>query len=406
MIGRSPRRTHGSPPLDEPPPTAPRADQPDPPPEPDPWRAAEPRPAAPEPAAPEEPAAPDPSGPGPAAPRDEPPGLRAQIGATKDATQRLVSAHIELAKAEIGEVADEIKRIAILVGIAIGVGIAAGLLLSVGLPLFLGEWIFGSIGWGLLHGLLFLVAVGATGIVMALRVGADSVTRSIVVGLLTGILVGVLFGLNLTNRAWRLLGDSVLPLTEPAPRALATAAVVLPVVLALLIALITLVQAVRTGTRSGGGAPGVAERIPVAVPTSLYVGWLAAFIYAYTARLAWPELAILGVGVAGFVVSLVIVIILGIWRPGYALTTGLAIGTLIGVPLAGLTALGLGPRVGAAIGVTVGLITWIGMLGAEVARRGVDTEALMKRFIPQKTIDTTKETIEWARKRTPLSRKS
>lgn len=390
MIGRSPRRTHGSPPLDEPPPTAPRADQPDPPPEPDPWRAAEPGPAAP----------------GPAAPHDEPPGLRAQIGATKDATQRLVSAHIELAKAEIGEVADEIKRIAILVGIAIGVGIAAGLLLSVGLPLFLGEWIFGSIGWGLLHGLLFLAAVGATGIVMALRVGADSVTRSIVVGLLAGILVGVLFGLNLTNRAWRLLGDSVLPLTEPAPRALATAAVVLPVVLAVLLGLLALVQSLRAGAAGRGSAPGVAERIPVGLPIAIYVGWLAAFIYSYSARVAWPELAIVGVGVGGFVLALVVVIVLGIWRPGFALTTGLAIGTLIGVPLAGLTALGLGPRVGAAIGVTVGLITWIGMLGAEVARRGVDTEALMKRFIPQKTIDTTKETIEWARERMPLSRKS
>ena len=66
----------------------------------------------------------------------------------------------------------------------------------------------------------------------------------------------------------------------------------------------------------------------------------------------------------------------------------------------------LRPRVGAAIGVTVGLIAWIGMMGAEVARRGVDTEELKKRFIPQKTIDMTKETIEWARARMPLSRKS
>lgn len=275
-----------------------------------------------------------------------------------------------------------------------------------GLPLFLGEWIFGSIGWGLLHGLLFLAAIGVTSIVMALHVGADAVTRSVVVGLLTGILVGVVLGLNLTNRAWTLLGDSVLPLTDPAPRALATAVVVLPVVLAVLVGLLTLVQALRAGAARGGTAPGVAERIPAGLPVGLYVGWLAAFIYAYSARATWPDLAIVGVGFAGFVLALVVVIVLGTWRPGFALTTGLAIGTVIGVPLAGLTALGLGPRVGAAIGVTVGLITWIGMLGAEVARRGVDTDALMKRFIPQKTIDTTKETIEWARERMPLSRKS
>jgi hypothetical protein len=320
--------------------------------------------------------------------------------------QRLVSAHIELAKAELGEVADEIKRVAILVGIAVGVGIAAGLLLSVGLPLFLGEWIFGSIGWGLLHGLLFLAAIGVTAIVMALHVGADVVTRSVVVGLLAGIVVGIVLGLNLTNRGWRLLGDSLLPLSDPGPRALATAAVVLPVVLAVVIGLLSLVQALRAGAARSGSTPGVGGRIPVGLPVALYVGWLAAFIYSYSSRVAWPDLAIVGVGVAGFVVALAIVILVGGWRPGFAMTTGLAIGTLTGVPLAGLTALGLGPRVGAAIGVTVGLITWIGMLGAEVARRGVDTDALMKRFIPQKTIDMTKETIEWARERMPLSRKS
>jgi hypothetical protein len=84
----------------------------------------------------------------------------------------------------------------------------------------------------------------------------------------------------------------------------------------------------------------------------------------------------------------------------------LAIGVWIGVVLAGLTALGLGPRVGAAIGVTVGLSVWMGVTVAEVVRHGIDGEEFMKRFIPQKTIDTTKETIEWARARMPLSRRS
>ena len=39
-------------------------------------------------------------------------------------------------------------------------------------------------------------------------------------------------------------------------------------------------------------------------------------------------------------------------------------------------------------------------------QHGVDGEELMKRFVPQKTIDITKETIEWARERMPLMRRS
>lgn len=130
MIGRSPQKDAREPTLDEPQPPAPRADIE----------------APPEPELPPEPA--PPAGPGAAPPPEDPPSLRAQVGATRDATKRLVGAHVELAKAEIGEIADEIKKVVALVGIAIGAAIIAGLLLTVGLPLFLGEWIFGSIGWG------------------------------------------------------------------------------------------------------------------------------------------------------------------------------------------------------------------------------------------------------------------
>jgi hypothetical protein len=334
----------------------------------------------------------------------DPPSLRAEIGATREATKRLVGAHVELAKAEFGEIADEIKQVAILAGIAIGAGIVAGLLVTVGLPLFLGEWIFGSIGWGLLHGVLLLTGVTIAAVAIALGVDSRVTVGSLAVGIVTGLIVGIVLGLNLTNRGWGLVGDALLPLGDPGVRPLAAALVVLPIVLAVLVAL---ANAVRS---SGGGrtstAPRVAERVPVALPAALYVGWLAAFIYSYGMRVAWPDLGIVGVGVGGFVVALVISVVLGGWRPGFAIATGLAIGTLLGIVLAGLTALGLGPRVGAAIGVTVGLCVWIGTMGAEIARHGIDGEEFMKRFIPQKTIDTTKETMEWVRARMPLSRRS
>ena len=81
---------------------------------------------------------------------------------------------------------------------------------------------------------------------------------------------------------------------------------------------------------------------------------------------------------------------------------GLLAGAIVGALLGVLTALAPGPRVGAAIGVTVAFIAWPVLMGMGVARSGVDTEALKERFYPKATIDTTKETIEWVRKRTPL----
>ncbi len=396
MIGRSPQKDAREPtPLDEPQATPPRADS-EPPPQPDLRPATEPDPAAPDSAAPS-----------PGASTDAPPSIRAQIGATRNATKRLISAHVDLAKAEFGEIADEIKRVAILAAIAIGAAIVASLLVTVGLPLFLGEWIFGSIGWGLLHGVLFLSAIAIASIVSAVGVDPRAAVRGFAVGIVAGLVVGIVLGLNLTNRGWGLVGDSLLPLSDPGARPLAAALVVLPIVLGVLVALVSVIRASRGGGLSRGvRSPAVGERIPVGLPTAVFVGWLAAFLYAYSSRVAWPDLAIVGVGVGGFLVALVISIVIGGWRPGFVLTSGLAIGTLVGVILAGLSALGLGPRVGAAIGVTVWLVAWIATMGAEVARHGVDGEELKKRFIPQKTIDMTKETIEWARARMPLSRRS
>ncbi len=125
-----------------------------------------------------------------------------------------------MAKAELGEVVDEVKRVAVYVGIAIGVAIAAGLLLAVGLPLFLGEWIFGSIGWGILHGLLLLLGIGVAAVVLALGVSAAAVGRSVATGLVTGVVVGMALGLNLTNRGWGVVGDALLPRSDAGVRPL------------------------------------------------------------------------------------------------------------------------------------------------------------------------------------------
>ncbi|HEX5828710.1 MAG TPA: hypothetical protein VFY23_14380, partial [Candidatus Limnocylindrales bacterium] len=81
-------------------------------------------------------------GPGP-----QPRGLKQQAGATRDALIALVRAHIDLAKAEASEIGDEIKVVAAAVGVAIAAVIFIAFLVPIGIALFLGEWLFGSLGW-------------------------------------------------------------------------------------------------------------------------------------------------------------------------------------------------------------------------------------------------------------------
>ena len=86
--------------------------------------------------------------------------------------------------------------------------------------------------------------------------------------------------------------------------------------------------------------------------------------------------------------------------------TGFSIGAAIGVVVGAFTAVAFHWRVGIAIGFTVGLGTTLAMLALEATHIKVDEESLKARFYPSRTIEMTKETIEWARERMPLSRKS
>jgi len=270
-------------------------------------------------------------------PRPEPvPGLFEQLGFTREAAKRLVGAHVELAKAEAGDIADAVKRALILAGIAIAAALFAGLLIGVGTPLWLGDWIFGSMGWGILLGLLLLAAVAVVAITLALRPAVDArVGPSFLVAAVVGIIVGVIFGLDLTNRGWTLLADNVAGNLAADSRPLVVAVIVLAVVGGVIGLVMGLVRGL------GGGA----------------IGTLVA-------------------------------------------------GAISGVLLGFLTAAAPGPRVGAAIGVAVGLIAWIALMGAAAARGGFETDKLKDRFWPARTIEVTKETIEWARERMPLMRRS
>ena len=220
----------------------------------------------------------------------DPPGLRAQLGATVSGVKRLVTAHVNLAKAEAGDIVGEVKRMVALAGMAIGVLIMAGLLLGIGGMLFLGEWLFGSIGWGVLLGTLLLVDVALMALLLALDVKGGRVTSSLAIAVVVGAGVGVLLALNLTNRGWTALGDSVAAAYDPATRTVLLALGVSAAVVGIL----GFIAGIRGGLGSGiagliGGAlVGLAlgGLTVIAIPANV-----GAAIGVLVALIAWPVLA-------------------------------------------------------------------------------------------------------------------
>jgi hypothetical protein len=161
------------------------------------------------------------------------------------------------------------------------------------------------------------------------------------------------------------------------------------------------------GPDDGSAAPGLRSAAAAALPAAIYGGWLAAFGYAYSAGIAWFDWPLLVVGVAVAIAVALTLAVVARTRPGRGLLAGMSTGAGLGVVLAVLTAIALGPRVGVALGVTAGILAWIASMGVAAARRSdFDFGEYAESFKPQRTIEMTKETIEWARARMPLSRGS
>ena len=251
--------------------------------------------------------------------------------ATIDAGRGMIDAHVALARAEFEEIGDEVKRVAALGGMAAGILVFLGFFFPIGLLLFLGEWLFGSIGWGLLLFTELGVAVALTAIVVALGVPGSKIGPAFIVGFIVAVVLGLVLAFALTNEGWTRLGDSVLPGVEAGFRPLGTAMAFSAAV----VGVIGLILGARAG--GVGGAIG-----------------------------------------------------------------GLIGGAILGVLVGALSAIRFGSGPGVALGIAVGGIVWIALVARALMQVGIDGDKLKARFWPSQTIDTTKETIEWVRTRTPL----
>jgi hypothetical protein len=146
-----------------------------------------------------------------------PPGLIDQVRATFAAAKRLLRAHVELGKAELGEIVDAVKKVVGLALAALALLFAGALLLFIGGVLFLGDWLFGSIGWGVLLGFLLFLDLAVNAALAALDVRGRWLGVYLVVAAVLGGAVGagLALGLGWEARVAAALGTLVALIAWP-----------------------------------------------------------------------------------------------------------------------------------------------------------------------------------------------
>lgn len=116
-------------------------------------------------------------------------------------------AHVDLAKAEASAIAGQVARLAALIGAAIALLIMMSIVLIVGTTLWLGEWLLGSIGWGVLLGVLAFTSIAMACVLAAVGVPGRRIAGSLAGAVVVGAVVAVLLAFDLPNRAYAALGD-------------------------------------------------------------------------------------------------------------------------------------------------------------------------------------------------------
>lgn len=188
------------------------------------------------------------------------PGLGAQFGRTRAAFVGLFQAHVDLLKAEIAEILSQLKLITAQAGCALVILMMTGTLLYVGGFLFVGEWLFGSIGWGLAHGVLFGVAMAVILGMAIIGATRGAALGSLFLAVLVTVGLALLCGSNAAYNAARDIATRMaFPLDSTVSVALLAGAVIGAIVFALMLARL----AGRTGF-IGGLVLGTILGMPIA----------------------------------------------------------------------------------------------------------------------------------------------
>jgi MFS family permease len=176
------------------------------------------------------------------------PGVGDALRRVRDGGRKLADAHIELLKAELAVAG---RELGIVIGMAVAIvalAVVAGLLLVIGTSLFLGEWLFGSMAWGIVHGVLFFVAL-IVPLALDLAGGRrDAFVRGLAAGVVTTLLLWALFASNV-------LRDTAVNVGRSLETSLAIEPAFLPTLVGLVAGMVVLgIAGLILGWRRGGVA--------------------------------------------------------------------------------------------------------------------------------------------------------
>lgn len=225
--------------------------------------------------------------------------MRGQARRTGVAARTLAEAHLALLKAELGEISGQVKILAALAGVAFAAAVFLGFLVLIGGALFLGEWLFGSLGWGVLDGFLLSLGLIVAVVLAILGVKGRLLGTSFAWAVVLGAVVAAILASNVIRQGAGLTATSLRLSLDPgwAP------AVVAIVVGAAVLGLIGLLL----GSRGGGG--GVVAGLILGAVLGALLGWFsggiafsrhgAAALGLTAGALAWPIISGLRASRAG-----------------------------------------------------------------------------------------------------------
>jgi hypothetical protein len=195
------------------------------------------------------------------------PGFFEQVGRTRAAFGRLAGAHTALLRAELADIFAELKVLSIQAGIALGLALLMVNMLFVGGFLFLGEWLFGSLGWGLAHGALLAMALIVVVAMAMLGTGRGPVLGGLLLAAVATVGLALLLASNIAHNTAAYAAQQ---LSAPLDTAEAVSAIAGALVLGLLLAIVM--------ARLGGAGGAVA---------GLVVGAVLGAILGYLVGSAW-----------------------------------------------------------------------------------------------------------------------
>jgi hypothetical protein len=109
---------------------------------------------------------------------------------------------------------------------------------------------------------------------------------------------------------------------------------------------------------------------------------------------------VVGMVLTGFIAAFLAFILVARSGSGVGSAVGaFFVGLVLGMLFGAFLSVAFGWQPAAALGTATFLACWPIFMGLQTQRQGIDTDELARRFYPKTTIDTTKESIEWAKAR-------